>query len=100
VTQSRLNRGVRTLEILKQGVNQPLPVERQVVSLFIVTRGHTDDIPVQDIRRFESEFLSYVDANRPEIFASIRDTKDLTADTDKSLVEAIGVFKKGFAVTA
>ncbi|TJY41887.1 F0F1 ATP synthase subunit alpha [Cohnella pontilimi] len=100
VTQSRLNRGVRTLEILKQGVNQPLPVERQVVSLYIVTRGHTDDIPVQDIRRFESEFLTYVDANRPEIFASIRDTKDLTAETDKALVEAVNAFKKGFAVSA
>jgi len=100
VTQSRLNRGIRTLEILKQGVNQPLPVERQVVSLFIVTRGHTDDIPVQDVRRFEAEFLTYVDANRPEIFKSIRDTKDLTPDTDKALVEAIGAFKKGFAVTA
>lgn len=100
VTQSRLNRGIRTLEILKQGVNQPLPVERQVVSLFIVTRGHTDDIPVQDVRRFESEFLSYLDANRPEIYQSIRDTKDLTSETDKALVEAIGAFKKGFSVTA
>lgn len=100
VTQARLNRGVRTLEILKQGINQPLPVERQVVSLFIVTRGHTDDIPVQDVRRFESEFLTYLDANRSEIFASIRDTKDLTSDNEKALVEAIGAFKKGFAVTA
>jgi F-type H+-transporting ATPase subunit alpha len=100
VTQARLNRGVRTLEILKQGVNQPLPVERQVVSLFIVTRGHTDDIPVQDVRRFEQEFLSYVEANRPEIYASIRDTKDLTPETDQALVEAVTAFKKGFAVTA
>ncbi|WP_027094314.1 F0F1 ATP synthase subunit alpha [Cohnella thermotolerans] len=100
VTQSRLDRGIRTLEILKQGINAPMPVERQVVSLFIVTRGHTDDIPVQDVRRFESEFLSYLDANNPQIFASIRDTKDLTADNEKALVEAIGAFKKGFATTA
>jgi F-type H+-transporting ATPase subunit alpha len=91
---------VRTLEILKQGVNQPLSVERQVVSLYIGTRGHTDDIPVADIRRFESEFQTYLDANRPEIFASIRDTKDLTPETDKALVEAIAAFKKGFAVSA
>jgi F-type H+-transporting ATPase subunit alpha len=97
VTQSRLNRGERTLEILKQGVNQPLSVDRQVVSLYLVTKGHADDIPVVDIRRFEAEFLSYVDANRPEIFASIRDTLDLTADNDKALVEAIKSFKKGFA---
>ncbi|MFC4303510.1 F0F1 ATP synthase subunit alpha [Cohnella boryungensis] len=99
VTKSRLDRGIRTLEILKQGVNQPLAVERQVVSLYVVTKGHLDTIPVQDVRRFESEFLSYVDANRPEIFSSIRDTKDLTAETDKALIDAIAAFKKGFAVT-
>ncbi|RKP47387.1 F0F1 ATP synthase subunit alpha [Cohnella endophytica] len=100
VTKSRLDRGIRTLEILKQGVNQPLSVERQVVSLYIVTKGHVDTIPVQDVRRFEAEFLSYIDANRPEIFSSIRDTKDLTPETDKALVDAIAAFKKGFAVTA
>ncbi len=99
VTKSRLDRGIRTLEILKQGVNQPLSVERQVVSLYIVTKGHVDTIPVQDVRRFEGEFLAYVDANRPEIFSSIRETKDLTPETDKALVDAIAAFKKGFAVT-
>ncbi|MCQ6561924.1 F0F1 ATP synthase subunit alpha [Paenibacillus mendelii] len=99
VTQSRLNRGERTLEILKQGINQPLPVERQVVSLYIVTKGHADVIPVQDIRRFEAEFLAYVDANKPEIFASIRDTKDLNSDNEKVLIEAINNFKKGFSAS-
>ena len=99
VTQSRLNRGERTLEILKQGVNQPMPVERQVVSLYTVTRGHLDDIPVQDVRRFEGELLGYVDANRPEILASIRDTKDLTSDNEKVLIEAIQTFKKSFAAS-
>ncbi|NBD26772.1 F0F1 ATP synthase subunit alpha [Paenibacillus glycinis] len=99
VTQSRLNRGERTLEILKQGVNQPLPVERQVVSLYTVTRGHTDDIPVQDVRRFEAGLLAFVDANKPEIYASIRDTKDLTSDNEKALVEAIKSFKNSFATS-
>lgn len=99
VTKSRLDRGERTLEILKQGVNQPLSVERQVVSLYLVTKGYSDDIPVQDIRRFEAEFLGYMDANRPEILASIRDTNDITADNDKALVEAIKSFKKGFATS-
>jgi len=100
VTQSRLNRGERTLEILKQGVNQPLPVERQVVSLYTVTRGHVDNIPVQDVRRFEAEFLAYVDASKPEIFSSIRDTNDLTSDNEKVLIEAINTFKKGFSASA
>ncbi len=99
VTKSRLDRGIRTLEILKQGVNQPLSVERQVVSLYIVTKGHVDTIPVQDVRRFEGEFLAYVDAKHPEIYSSIRDTKDLTPETDKALVEAIAAFKNGFAVS-
>ncbi|MFC4777878.1 F0F1 ATP synthase subunit alpha [Paenibacillus sp. GCM10023252] len=99
VTQSRLNRGERTLEILKQGVNQPLPVESQVVSLYTVTRGHVDDIPVADVRRFEAGLLDYVGANKPEILASIRDTKDLTSDNEKVLVEAIKTFKKSFAVS-
>jgi F-type H+/Na+-transporting ATPase subunit alpha len=100
VTKSRLDRGERTMELLKQGINQPMPVEKQVVSIFTVTRGHLDDIPVQDVRRFESEFLQYVDANYTEIFASIRDTKDLTSDTEKALVEAINKFKKSFATSA
>jgi F-type H+-transporting ATPase subunit alpha len=99
VTKSRLDRGIRTLEILKQGVNQPLAVEYQVLSLYVVTRGHVDSIPVEDVRRFELDFLSYVAANSPEILASIRDTKDLTADNEKALVEAIVNFKKGFAVS-
>ncbi|GMK38196.1 ATP synthase F0F1 subunit alpha [Paenibacillus sp. CCS19] len=97
VTQSRLDRGERTLEILKQGINAPMPVERQVVALYCVTKGHVDEIPVQDVRRFEGDFLAYVDANKPEIFASIRDTKDLTSDNEKVLVEAINAFKKSFA---
>lgn len=99
-TQARLNRGVRTLEILKQGVNQPMSVERQVVSIYTVTRGHLDDVAVQDIRRFESEFLSYVDANHAGIFTSINETKDLTKETEEALVAAIASFKKGFAASA
>ncbi|QJC53823.1 F0F1 ATP synthase subunit alpha [Paenibacillus albicereus] len=97
VTKSRLDRGERTLEILKQGINQPMPLERQVVSLYAVTRGHVDDIPVQDVRRFEGDLLSFVDANKPEIMASIRDTKDLSSDNEKALVAAIQEFKKSFS---
>jgi F-type H+-transporting ATPase subunit alpha len=99
-TQARLNRGARTVEILKQGVNQPMPVEKQVVSIYTAVRGFLDDIPVSNVLRFEKELLSFMEANHPEVFASIRDTKDLTADNEKALGEAIGKFKKSFAVTA
>lgn len=99
-TLARLNRGQRTMEILKQGVNQPLPVEKQVVSIYTAVRGFLDDIPVQDVLRFDREFLAFVDANHGEVLANIRETKDLTADNEKALIAAIEKFKKGFAVTA
>lgn len=96
-TQARLNRGVRLLEILKQGVNEPMPVEKQVVSIYTATRGHLDDIEVGDIQRFEKEFLAFVDSNHPEIYKSILDTKDLTEDNTKALNDAIAEFKRSFA---
>jgi F-type H+-transporting ATPase subunit alpha len=99
-TQARLNRGMRVLEILKQGVHQPMPVEKQVVSLYTVTKGHLDDIPVQDCLRFEAEFLGHIEANAPHILESIRETKDLTPENEKALVDEIQAFKKSFAPSA
>ncbi len=99
-TLSRLNRGDRLMEILKQGVNQPLAVEKQVVSLYIATRGHLDEIPLSDIRRFEQEFLAHVESNAQAILDSIRDTKDLSKETEDQIVEAVTKFKKSFAVSA
>ncbi len=98
-TLARLNRGARTLEILKQGVNQPMPVEKQVISIFAAVKGHLDEIPVADILRFEKEFLAFLDSNHAEIAASIRDTKDLVADNEKALVDAINKFKRSFSVS-
>ncbi|GKS14220.1 ATP synthase F0F1 subunit alpha [Paenibacillus chitinolyticus] len=98
-TLSRLNRGERTLEILKQGINEPMPFEKQVISIYAATKGFLDELPVKDITRFEKEFLAYLDANKPEIASSIRDTKDLTSDTEKTLVAAIETFLKGFSVS-
>ncbi|SFF23773.1 F-type H+-transporting ATPase subunit alpha [Paenibacillus catalpae] len=99
-TLARLNRGARTMEILKQGVNQPMPVEKQVISIYSAVKGHLDEIPVADILRFEREFLAFLDSNHPEIGESIRTTKDLVADNEKALVDAITKFKKSFSVTA
>lgn len=99
-TQSILNRGARTMEVLKQGVNEPLPVEKQVVALYTVMKGHLDETPVQDVIRFEKELLAFLDSSNPEILASIRDTKDLVADNEKALVDAINKFKRSFAPSA
>lgn len=98
-TQARLNRGARMMEILKQGVGQPLSVEHQVISLYTAVKGYLDDIPVKDVRRFEKEFLSYIDSNASEVAASITETKDLTADNETALKAAIEKFKKGFATS-
>lgn len=96
-TQARLTRGSRMMEILKQGVNQPLAVEKQVVSLYTAVKGYLDDIALNDVRRFEAEFLAFVDSEHPEVLQSITDTKDLTADNEEALKAAIEKFKRGFA---
>ncbi|MBF1111681.1 MAG: F0F1 ATP synthase subunit alpha, partial [Streptococcus sp.] len=76
-TQAKLNRGRRTVEVLKQPVHKPLPVEKQVTILYALTHGFLDTIPVDDIVRFEEEFHTFFDAQHPEILETIRETKDL-----------------------
>ncbi|SHP71038.1 ATP synthase alpha chain AtpA [Mycobacteroides abscessus subsp. abscessus] len=96
-TQAKLNRGARTVEVLKQDLNKPLKVEKQVMILYALTRGHLDEIPVTDIQRFEGEFLTWLDHNRKEVLDQIVTTKDLPADD--VLVSAINDFKKTFAIS-
>lgn len=76
-TQAKLNRGRRTVEVLKQPVHKPLPVEKQVTILYALTHGFLDIVPVDDIVRFEEEFHAFFDAQHPEILETIRETKDL-----------------------
>lgn len=94
ITQSKLNRGARTVEVLKQDLNKPLKVERQVVILYALTRGHLDDIPVSDITRFEDELLHWLDKNHTNVYDHIRTTKELPSDDE--LKAAISEFKKSF----
>ncbi|WP_404330451.1 F0F1 ATP synthase subunit alpha [Mesobacillus maritimus] len=96
-TQAKLNRGARTVEVLKQDLNKPLSVEKQVAILYALTKGFLDDIPLTDIRRFESEYLAWLDTNRKEVLDHIRTTKELPKDED--MVAAINDFKKTFAVS-
>ncbi|MFT9368258.1 F0F1 ATP synthase subunit alpha [Paenibacillus polymyxa] len=98
-TKARLDRGARMMEILKQGVNQPLAVEQQVVSLYTAVKGFLDDIPVSDVKRFEKDFLSFMESDHQDVLQSIRDTKDLVADNEVALKAAIEKFKKSFATS-
>jgi F-type H+/Na+-transporting ATPase subunit alpha len=96
-TQAKLNRGARTVEVLKQDLHRPLSVEKQVAILYALTRGFLDDIPLEDIRRFESEFLNWLDHNRKDLLDHIVKTKDLPSDDD--MAAALNAFKKTFAVS-
>jgi len=95
-TQARLARGERLTEILKQDQYQPMPVEEQVAIIFAATNGYLDDIPVEQVRPFEKEFLPYLRNSHPEILKSIRDTGQLTEETINALKAALEEFKKTF----
>ena len=93
-TAKKLARGERTVEVLKQGQNNPLPVEHQILIIFALTKGYLDDITVQDINRFEEEFNHWAESNATELLNEIRETGALP-DADK-FDSAITEFKKGF----
>lgn len=93
-TQAKLNRGERTVEVLKQGLHKPLAVEKQVMIIYALTKGFLDDIAVEDIQRFESEMNDWMDSNHPELLATIRDTGQLPDEGE--LNAAIEAFKKTF----
>ncbi len=96
-SQQQLDRGYRLTELLKQGLNAPVPVEEQVVAIYAGTKGWLDTIPVEDVTRFEAEFLTDMRAKHADILASIRDTKQLN-DTD-GLDAALTSFLASFATS-
>ena len=96
-SKAQLERGSRLVELLKQGQYSPFSLERMVVSIWSGTTGQLDEIPVVDIRRFESEFLDFIARERKAIFDVISETKELSDDTVAKMTEAITSFKKQFA---
>ncbi|MGQ0773452.1 MAG: F0F1 ATP synthase subunit alpha [Pseudonocardiales bacterium] len=98
-SRRQLERGARLTELLKQGQYDPRPVEEQVVSIFLGTRGHLDDVPVVDVRRFESDFLDDVRRNHKDIVDTIRETKQFSKETEEQVVAAVQAFKKGFTTS-
>jgi F-type H+/Na+-transporting ATPase subunit alpha len=98
-SKAQLERGARLVELLKQPQYQPAPVEEQVVSIFLGTGGHLDSVPVEDVRRFETEFLDHIRASEEGILSEIRESQKLSEETEKKLTDAIKEFKNGFAAT-
>ena len=76
-----------------------MPVEEQVVSIFLGTGGHLDSVPVDDITRFEAEFLDHVRASEESILKQIRESGEFSEEISDKLTEAVDEFKKGFAAS-
>jgi F-type H+-transporting ATPase subunit alpha len=98
-SKAQLERGARLVELLKQPQYSPMPVEEQVVAIFLGTKGHLDSVPVEDVSKFETEFLDHLRASHPEILKEIRETKRLSDEISDRLTEVIEQFKKGFATS-
>jgi hypothetical protein len=99
-SRAQLEKGSRLVELLKQPQFSPYPVEEEVVSIWIGTTGQIDDIPVEEVRRFEGEFLQYLRSSRKEVLAGIAESKVLSDDAIVTLTEAVKQFKQQFLAKA
>ena len=93
VSSAQLERGYRLTELLKQPLNSPMAVEDQVVVIYSGTRGHLDDIPVEDVGRFETELLQFMRDRHGDLLRTVHDTGELDQDL---LESAVADFKAGF----
>ncbi|BBY46352.1 F0F1 ATP synthase subunit alpha [Mycolicibacterium celeriflavum] len=98
-SKAQLDRGARLVELLKQPQNSPMPVEEQVVAIFLGTRGHLDSVPVEDVQKFEREFLEHVKGSQEGILKEIRESKKLSEELEEKLEKVVNDFKKGFDTT-
>ncbi len=94
-SRQQLTRGARLMELLKQGQYAPFPIENQVVSIWAGTKGYLDDVPVEDVRRFEGEFLEHL-RHSSSVLTTLAQTNVLDDDTAEALKTSITEFKKGF----
>ncbi|GAA4508992.1 F0F1 ATP synthase subunit alpha [Actinoallomurus oryzae] len=99
-SRAQLDRGARLVELLKQPQNDPFPMEEQVVSIWAGTNGELDEVPIEDIRRFEAEFLDYIKRTDGGLLETIRETGKFEDDTVTKLKDLITEFKKGFETTS
>jgi F-type H+/Na+-transporting ATPase subunit alpha len=99
-SRAQLDRGARLVELLKQPQYQPFPISSQVVSLWAGTSGGLDDVPVDDIRRFEAEFLDYVGREHADVFTAVDETGDLSDETLATMQRALDTFKTQFVTSS
>jgi F-type H+-transporting ATPase subunit alpha len=93
-TKRQLDRGARTVEILKQPQYQPMPVEKQIMVIYAVTNGFLDAIPVNEIRSWETGFLDFANAQYPQIASNLKQQKALSKEIEADLKNAIEAFNK------
>ncbi len=96
-TKRQLDRGARTVEVLKQGQYRPMAAEHQVMIIYAVTNGFIDDVPVAQVRAWESAFHAYMTAQHPQVGEAIRKEKVLSKETEAQLKHAIDAYKKSIA---
>jgi F-type H+-transporting ATPase subunit alpha len=96
-TQAQLARGQRLTEILKQPQYQPMPVENQVLVIWAATNGFTDDVPVEDIRKFEADLLRFVENSHPAVLQKLREQKAIDDEIQKDLEQSLKDFKDRWA---
>jgi F-type H+-transporting ATPase subunit alpha len=99
-SKAQLERGARLVELLKQPQYTPFAVEDEIVSIWAGTTGKLDDVPVEDIRRFERELLDFLHREQKGLVGSIAETKELSDDTVSSLEDAVVSFKKQFETSS
>jgi F-type H+-transporting ATPase subunit alpha len=95
-SRQQLARGERLMELLKQPQYSPYPVEEQTVSIWAGTTGKLDNVPVEDVRRFETEFLEYLRRQDSGVLSTIRETLDFDDDTEQALEAAYDSFLDQF----
>ncbi|MUL40075.1 F0F1 ATP synthase subunit alpha [Streptomonospora sp. PA3] len=100
VSKAQLERGQRLMELLKQGQYAPFPMEKEVVSIWAGTTGQIDDVPVEDVRRFEGDFLDYLSREHSKILDNIRESGKFEDETEAALKEAVAEFKRTFQTSA
>jgi F-type H+-transporting ATPase subunit alpha len=95
-SQAQLDRGARTVEILKQRQYTPYPVEEQVISIWAVSNGHLDDVPIEKVGAFESGLLEHMRSRHSKVGETIRSTGKLESDTEEALKKGVEEFKSSF----